>query len=183
MYFFNVYIFSFSPSYLFQLAAILRQLTTKWLKTHSNKSVPTMLCMCMYSSARINLLLWVLLSYLVVRTMRMATRRNIYQPHNVGGGGNIHIYIYSCISIICEFLGTKRLQSLTMHGQNDKKLYLCVMCMHEYYLCSNELLICRPFRSCTYTMRKYWETGITHTPPLNSFHKMINSNYQWDLEL
>ena len=49
--------FSFSHSYLFWLAAILRELTTKSLKTHSNKLVLTMLCMCMYSIARTNLLL------------------------------------------------------------------------------------------------------------------------------
>ena len=55
---YTVYFFSpFSPSYLFQLAAILSELTNKWLKTHSNKLVLTMLRKCMYSIARANLLL------------------------------------------------------------------------------------------------------------------------------
>ena len=40
-----LYMFSFSPSYFFRLAAILRQFTNKWLKIHSNKSVLTMLNM------------------------------------------------------------------------------------------------------------------------------------------
>ena len=49
--------FSFSHSYLFWLATILSDLTTKSHKTHSSKLVLTVLCMCMYSIARTNLLL------------------------------------------------------------------------------------------------------------------------------
>ena len=73
---YNVFFFSFPPANLFQLASILSELTTKWLKTQSSKLVLTMLCMCMYIIARTNLLLSVL-SYLVVRSIRMATRRNM----------------------------------------------------------------------------------------------------------
>jgi hypothetical protein len=55
---------------------------TKGLKTHSDKLVPTMLCMCMYSIARTNLLQWVLI-YLVVRSMMMATRQNMPETDKV----------------------------------------------------------------------------------------------------
>ena len=64
----------FPPTYLFRLATILRKLPTKWLKTHSNKLVLTMLCTCTYIIARTNLLLWVL-NYLVDSSMRMAIRK------------------------------------------------------------------------------------------------------------
>jgi hypothetical protein len=70
------------------------------------------------------------------------------------------------------------------HSQCTKrmipKLYLCVMCMHEYYLCSTELLICWPFRLYIYIMRKYWATGITQppTPTVKSFHKRILSSFK-----
>ena len=47
-----LYMFSFSPSSFFRLAAILRQFTNKWLKIHSNKSVLTMLNMRMCSNIR-----------------------------------------------------------------------------------------------------------------------------------
>jgi len=82
--------FSFSPSHLFQLATILSELTTKWLKTPSNKLVLTMLCMCLYRITRTDLLLWVL-SYLVVRSMRMVTSQNMYEPDKVQ---NMYIYTH-----------------------------------------------------------------------------------------
>ena len=46
--------------YMFRPVAILRQLTTKWLKTHSNK-----------------LVLMILLSYLFVSCLTVATGRNM----------------------------------------------------------------------------------------------------------
>ena len=55
-----------------------------------------MLCMCMYSIARANLLLWVL-SYLVIRSTIMATRQNIHETDKV----NIYIYIYIYIYTGC----------------------------------------------------------------------------------
>jgi len=59
-----------------------------------------------------------------------------------------------------------------------RKLYLSVMCMHEYYLDSVELLICRPFMLYLYIMWKYWATGITHTWPIKSFHKRIDKDFE-----
>ena len=59
----------------------------KCLKTHRDKLVPKILCMCMYSIARTNLLLWVL-SYLDVRSMRMVTSQSMCERDKV------KIYIY-----------------------------------------------------------------------------------------
>ena len=64
--------FSFSTFYLF----------IPKTESHSNKLVPKMLGMCMYSIARTNLLLWVL-SYLVVRSTMMATRQNMSETAKV----------------------------------------------------------------------------------------------------
>ena len=73
----HIYVFS----YIFLL------FHTKWLKIHSDKLVPKMLCMCMYSMTK--LLLWVL-SYLVVRSMRMETRQNMHETES--GRGDIYLY-------------------------------------------------------------------------------------------
>jgi len=72
---------------------------TKWLKIHSDKLVPKMLCMCMYSIPRTNLLQCVL-SYLIVRSMIMATRQNMPETDKVNK--NIYIYLYNM-----WFLGNK----------------------------------------------------------------------------
>ena len=60
----------------------------------------------------------------------------------------------------------------------NQKLYFCVMCMHEYYLCSTELLIWWPFGLYIYIMWKYRATGISHTPPVKSFHKRIYRKFK-----
>jgi len=55
-----------------------------------------MLCMCMYSIPRTNLLQCVL-SYLIVRSMIMATRKNMPETDKVNK--NIYIYLYNmCLS-------------------------------------------------------------------------------------
>jgi len=46
------------------------------------KLVPTLLCMCMYSIIRTNLLLW-FISCFVVRSTTMATRQNKYENDKV----------------------------------------------------------------------------------------------------
>jgi len=98
-----------------------------------------MLCMWTYSIERTNLLLWVL-SYLVVRSMMMATRQNKHETEKMGGK-KIYIFVQYVLLFVIKYFN---------HSQCTKrmiqKLYLCVMFMHEYYLCSNELLIWRPFR-------------------------------------
>ena len=130
-----------------------------------------MLCMWTYSIERTNLLLWVL-SYLVVRSMMMATRQNKHETEKMGGK-KIYIFVQYVLLFVIKYFN---------HSQCTKrmiqKLYLCVMFMYEYYLCSTELLIWRPFRLYVYIMRKYWATGTTHTPPLKSFHKRIYSNFK-----
>jgi len=105
-----------------------------------------MLCMYMYSIARTDLLLWVL-SCLVVKSMRMATRQNMCEsPKVVGKGvGGKYIYIHSFISVICAFVATKIFQSLTMHGQNDTKVifvryvYAWVLLVKLMHCCSGDL--------------------------------------------
>ena len=95
-YILNNIFFSFSPSYFFQLAAILSQLTTKWLKTHSHKSVLTTHCMCMYSITGANLLLWIL-SYLVESSMRKATRQNMHETDNAKKIIYIHTHTHTLV--------------------------------------------------------------------------------------
>ena len=70
------------------------------------------------------------------------------------------------------------------HSQDTKciiqKLHMCVMCMHEHYSCSTELLIWWPFKLYTYVMRMYWASAITqpHRPQLKLFHKRLYSDYK-----
>ena len=57
----------------------------------------------MYSIATTNLLLWVL-SCLVVRSMRKATRQNMHETDNAK---KVYIYMYIYISIIYASVGNK----------------------------------------------------------------------------
>jgi hypothetical protein len=90
----------------------------------------------MYSITWTNLQLWVL-SCFVVRAMRMATNRNMFESHKIGVGRGIYIYI--CICCHYDFL----INHNTMREHYES--YICVLhvCISinyaVLYSCSGDL--------------------------------------------
>ena len=121
--------------------------------------VPTSVHFLVHSIVGTNLLLWVL-SYLVLISLRMVTNWNRQEPDNI-----IYIYIYIYISIICAYVGTKRLLSFTMHRENNTKITLselncrfciCVGCSDVYF---NVWQGCPVFMLSFWFMFRHWGFG------------------------